>query len=267
MLTSPNAAAVQMQCLLGEPEANLAQAEALLAPLAGRVHFACLPELCTTGYNLAALGPELERLAEPVPGPSTERLARLARQWRMALIFGLAERDPAGGRPYDTAVILSANGELAGRYRKSHLHPAEVACFAPGDELPVFQVDGLRVGVAICFEHAFPHIFTTLALRGAQIIFNPSAVPVGFGYLQALRSRARAQDNQLFVVAANHVGAEGDVVYCGQSQIADPRGRVVALAPEEGQAAVSAPLALELIGEQRRQEPVFAGFRPKLYEP
>jgi predicted amidohydrolase len=156
-------------------------------------------------------------------------------------------------------------GEIRGRYRKSHLYPPERALFKPGDELPVFELDGLHVGMAICFEAAFPPISSTLALGGAQVIFNPSAVPIGYGYLQDLRTRARAQDNQVFVVAVNHVGREGIATYCGRSQIADPRGDVLVLAPQDRPAAITAELDLGVISEQCLQEPVFEGFRPELY--
>ena len=100
---------------------------------------------------------------------------------------------------------------------------------------------------------------------GAQIVFNPSAVPVGYGHLQDLRTRARAQDNQFFVAAVNHVGAEGDVTYCGRSQVADPRGDVLVSASDEHPTAVVAELDLALIRDQRLQEPVLRGFRPELY--
>jgi predicted amidohydrolase len=103
--------------------------------------------------------------------------------------------------------------------------------------------------------------------RGAELVLNPSAVPVGFGHLQDLRTRARAQDNQIFVAAVNHVGKEGEVTYCGRSQIADPRGEVIAIAPDAAEATIVAELALDLIRQQRRQEPVFRGLRPELYEP
>ena len=119
--------------------------------------------------------------------------------------------------------------------------------------------------IAICFEAAFPTIFSTLALGRAQIVFNPSAVPVGFAYLQDMRTRARAQDNQFFVVAINHVGREGGVTYCGRSQIADPKGNVLSMAPEDRPAAITGELDLGAIASERRQEPVLEGFRPELY--
>src|SRR5918995_925849 len=119
--------------------------------------------------------------------------------------------------------------ELAGRVRIACLpEMLEVGYDLGGLGAAFFELAGLRIGIAICFEHAFPQIFTTLARRGAALVVNPSAVPVGFGYLQDLRTRARAQDNQIFVAAVNHVGKEGTVTYCGRSQVADPRGELVA---------------------------------------
>jgi predicted amidohydrolase len=253
--------------------ANLAQAETLLAAVAGRADIACLPELFTTGYHLDALGNTLFDLAEIVPatageavGPTVTRLCKLAAELDLAILAGLIERDPlVTGLLFDTVVIINRHGRIVGRYRKSHLYPAEHRYFQPGQALPIFELDGVRLGLAICFEAAFPPIFSTLALQGAQIIFNPSAVPVGYGYLQDLRTRARAQDNQVFVVAVNHVGPEGNVTYCGQSQIADPRGDIVAISPADKPAALVAELNFDLIGDQRIQEPILRGFRPEFY--
>jgi predicted amidohydrolase len=264
---TPAIGLIQMTCSVGDRAANLAKAEEMLAELEGRVQLACLPEMFDLGYDLPILGSALFELAETVPGPTTERLAELARRFGLTLVAGVTERDAhISDLLYDTTVILDSRGELRASYRKSHLYPDEHRFFRPGQELPVSQVDGLLLGVAICFELAFPPIFSTLARRGAQLILNPSAVPVGYGHLQDVRTRARAQDNQVFVAAINHVGREGDVTYCGGSQIADPRGEVIAKASSEREEVVVAGLPLALIGEQRRQEPVFRALRPELYE-
>lgn len=261
-------AAIQMNCVLGDTAANLEQATRLLEGVAPQADIACLPEFFNVGYNLDALDESLFDLAEVVPGgKTTDWLMRTARRLEMAIAAGLVEAVPGIiGLLYDTVVLVNRQGELVGRYRKSHLYPAEHRFFRPGDDLPVFGLDGLRVGVATCFEAAFPPIFNTLAMQGAQVIFNPSAVPVGYGYLQDLRTRARAQDNQLFVVAANHVGDEGGITYCGRSQVANPRGEVIALASDSAPESIVAELDLALIREQRLQEPIFRGFRPDLYQ-
>jgi predicted amidohydrolase len=266
-------AAIQMNCHLADITTNLAQAETLLMEVADQADIACLPELFATGYHLNDLGEALFDLAEPIPatpndaaGPTVVRLCQLAAQLDLAIIAGLAERDPlVMGLLYDSVVLINRRGQICGRYRKSHLYPSEHRVFRPGQTLPVFELDGLRVGLAICFEAAFPPIFSTLALQGAQIVFNPSAVPVGYGYLQDVRTCARAQDNQIFVVAVNHVGPEGGVTYCGQSQIADPRGDVVAVAAADQPGAIVAELDLALIRDQRLQEPILRGFQPELY--
>lgn len=261
-------AAVQMTSRLADKAANLERVAGLLSNLDEQVDIASLPELFSTGYNLEALDEALFDLAEPIPGETTAALGQLAREHDVAIIAGIAEKDAnVDDVIYDTAVLFDRSGEMVGRYRKTHLYPLENRFFRAGGSLPVMEVDGLRVGVAICFEHAFPHIFTTLALRGAQVVFNPSAVPRGYGYLQDVRIPARAQDNQIFVVAINHVGAEGQVTYCGRSQIASPRGELMALASEEAEDVIVAELDLGLIRNQRRQEPIFRGFRPELYEP
>jgi predicted amidohydrolase len=273
MSQSVRVAALQMNCRLGDVAGNMGQAEALLAEVAVRADIACLPELFSTGYHLDALGSQLFDLAEVVPatdgaaaGPTVMRLCELAADLDLAILAGLIERDPlVTGLLFDTVVLIDRRGRICGRYRKSHLYPAEHRFFQPGQALPVFTLDEVRVGLAICFEAAFPPIFSTLALEGAQIVFNPSAVPVGYGYLQDVRTRARAQDNQIFVVAVNHVGPEGNVVYCGESQIADPRGDVVATAPADKPAALVAELNFDLIPDQRIQEPILRGFRPEFY--
>lgn len=270
MPSSPSitVAAVQMTSVLGDKQANLQRAASLLASLDGRAQIACLPEMFNTGYNLPVLDEEIFALAETIPGETTTALAQMARENRVAIVAGIVERDEeVSSLLYDTVVLLDEIGELAGVYRKTHLYPAENGYFTPGNRLPVFTLAGVKVAVATCFEHAFPQIFTTLALRGAQVVFNPSAVPVGYGYLQDVRIPARAQDNQLFVVAVNHVGSEGDVTYCGGSQIADPRGDLLARASDSAEDVITAELPFQLIWDQRRQEPIFRGFRPELYRP
>lgn len=263
----PRIALVQMNCRLGDPEANLRHADQLLERLEEPLHLACLPETCDVGYDLASLGERLFELAEPIPGPRLDQLAELARRHGCAIAAGVVERDARMHDVlYDTTVLLDRSGRLCGRYRKSHLYPDEHRFFRAGDELPVFDLDGLRVGVATCFELAFPPVFSTLARRGAKLIVNPSAVPVGYGYLQDVRTPARAQDNQVFVAAINHVGREGRAHYCGGSIVADPRGSVLVRASDEDEDVVAATLPLRLVSDQRRQEPVFRGFRPDLYE-
>jgi predicted amidohydrolase len=248
---------------VGDVEANLTDAEDRIRALRGRADLVVFPELFTTGYRRE--GMDHAAFAEPIPdGPTVRRLANAAREADVAVVGTILER--AGDAMYDSAVLFDRDGSLRGRYRKTHLYPAEAAFFEAGDELVVASMgDGWRVGLAICFEHAFPEIFTSLALAGASLIVISSAVPVGFEYLLDLRTRARAQDNQVFVAAANLVGFDGQERWCGRSAIVDPRGRVVAEADGSEPMGIVAELDLELIASERRQEPSLAFRRPELY--
>lgn len=247
---------------VGSVDANLADAEAIISNLAGRADLVVFPELFTTGYRRE--GMDHESLAEPIPdGPSFERLARAAVAADLSVVGTMLEA--ADGRVYDTAVVIGADGMLAGRYRKSHLYPDERPHFAPGDRLEVIETRGARIGLAICFEHAFPEIFTELALRGADLIVIPSAVPVGYEYLLELRTRARAQDNQVFVAAANLVGFDGTTEWCGTSMIVGPKGQVLAAAGPHDAVVIDAELDSAEVAAERRQEPVLLNRRPDLY--
>ena len=168
---------------------------------------------------------------------------------------------------------VSRNDILSDRIRQSHAHrvtPFLLDGVAVRDRATRISADatldgGLGVGMAICFEHAFPEIFTTLALRGASLILIPSAVPRGYEYLLELRTRARAQDNQLFVAAANLVGFDGQTHWCGGSAIVDPRGALIAHAGDAGEAEIVATLDLDLLERERDQEPSLVHRRPELY--
>lgn len=248
---------------VGETDRNVTDAEQKIAALQGKSDLVVFPELFTTGYRRE--GMDHAAFAEPIPdGPSVRRLAQAARSARLAVAGSILEIHE--GVIYDTSVLIGDDGRLLARYRKTHLYPAEMAYFGAGDELVVAPVgDRLRVGMAICFEHAFPEIFTSLALAGASLIVISSAVPVGFEYLLDLRTRARAQDNQLFVASANLVGFDGENHWCGRSAIVDPRGTVVARADGDEAMSISAELDLALIDRERDQEQSLAHRRPALY--
>lgn len=263
-MSSPLTVAVaQTAPRVGMVAENLAAIEERIAGLAGRADLAVFPELFTTGYRRA--GMDHASLAEPVPGgPSLQRLARAARNARLAVAGTMLERD--GERVYDTAIVVGSNGEVVAKYRKTHLYPAEVPYFSPGDQLVVAGLpNGVAVGLAICFEHAFPEIFTALALRGAGLVLIPAAVPRGYEYLLDLRTRARAQDNQVFVASANLVGFDGETHWCGGSSIVDPRGTVLAAAGGDDEAVIMATIDPALTERERHQEPALEHRRPELY--
>lgn len=251
-----DAVALQFVADPGTRDANLDRfARAVRA--CGGVDLIVTGELVNSGYDLDWIGEHGAESAEGLDGPTVTLTGELAAESGATLVIGLLEAD--SGRLYDSAAVVTPTGEVA-VYRKSHLYPPERSRFTAGDELLQLQTPAGRLGVMICFEHAFPEIATALALAGAEILAIPSAVPHGYEHLLTLRSRARAQDNQVFVVAANLAGNG----FCGGSLIVDPRGEILAQAGT-GEETIRATLDLAAIERERMQEPALRLRRPALY--
>lgn len=268
-------AAVQLNSST-DKAANLAAAEALITQAAeGGADLVALPELWTY------LGPDAGHRAnaEPIPGPVSERLAALARRHSILLHGGsFLEADPSGGREriYNTAVLFDRQGRLIARYRKIHLFDAEPtpgasayresATTTAGDEIVVAEVDGLHVGLAICYDLRFPELFRALAVRGAGIIILPSAftLETGRDHWEVL-VRARAIENACYLIAPGQFGPHppGRLTY-GRSLIVDPWGTVIAQAPD-GTGIVRAELDLDRVQEVRHRLPALSHRRPDVY--
>jgi predicted amidohydrolase len=177
----------------------------------------CLGEAIT----LVGTSAGLDDVAEPIPGPSTERLGQAAKTNRLWVVAGLYER--RGDRLYNTAVLIDRAGKLAGSYRKVHLPREEwKKGITPGEDYPVFQTDFGTVAIQICYDWFFPEADTLFALRGAEIIFAPTwgnTLPDEDGRARGETVfRTRARDNGVYLVPS---------VYDGNSMIIDPMGRIL----------------------------------------
>lgn len=251
--------ALQLAARPGEPDENRARLAAAIRSLDRAGDLIVGPELLNSGYDLERIDGRGRELGESLDGPTVELAAALAAETGATIVVGVLERD--GETLYDSAVVVRPDGVL-GRYRKTHLHPAERTRFAAGDHLTTIPTAAGRLGPMICFDHAFPEIATALALADAQILVIPSAVRYGHEDLLSLRTRARAQDNQVFVVAANLVGGD----FCGGSLIVGPRGEVLATAGTD-ESSIQASLDLSAIERERQREPALGLRRPELYRP
>ena len=259
-------ALIQMDCVLKEKEANLEKSAGYINSLDSQVNVVCFPEFFTTGYSLELINDAFFELAETIPGPTTDLLGRKAKEKNLAIIGTIVEKDSSKtGVLYDTTFFIDPDGNLVGIYRKTHLYPLEHRYFRSGNDLPVIDLGGYKVSAAICYDHAFPQIFSILALKGAEVVFIPSVVPVGFEHLLDLRTRARAQDNQIFTAAVNRVGQEGESVYCGHSQVINPRGEVIAIASGDKEEILVTDIDPDLILKERMQEPVLRSMRTDIY--
>ena len=223
-------AIVQNHPEFGKVQDNLNRIEEMLVGKSADLFV--LPELFATGYRFKNMD-EAHQFAEPVPGGMTSNfLLSLAKKNNAHFIAGLVEVD--GDRIYNSSVILGAKGFI-GRYRKIHLFDTEKSCFHTGtDAPPVFDLDGVKVGVMICFDWRFPETARSLALKGADIIAHPSNLVLPH-CPQAMITRCL--ENRIFAITADRVGEEERIpgeklTFIGQSQIVDPDGNILIRASE-----------------------------------
>ncbi|MBI3552762.1 MAG: acyltransferase [Elusimicrobia bacterium] len=238
------------------------------------VQILCMQEIFYGPYFCAEQDDKWYDTAEPVPGPTTQLMQKLAKKHRMVIVVPLYET-PQTGTYYNTAVVIDADGSIAGTYRKNHIpHCApgfwEKFYFKPGNKgYPVFQTKYAKVGVYICYDRHFPDGARILGLNGAEIVFNPSATVAGLSeYLWKLEQPAHAVANQYFVGAINRVGREkpwniGE--FYGQSYFCDPRGQMIAVGPRDKDAIITADLDFDQILEVRKVWQFFRDRRPETY--
>lgn len=236
---------IQMRCG-ADPGANLESAIAKLRQAAAQgAQVACLPELFRTPYFCQKEDPALFDLAEPVPGPTTERIATVAKETRMAIVASVFERR-AAGLYHNTAVVLDADGAVRGLYRKMHIPDDplyyEKYYFTPGDlGFRAFDTRHAKVGTLVCWDQWYPEAARLTALQGADVLCYPTAIgwhPAekaehGANQHQAweLMQRAHAVANGIYVAAVNRIGHEGPagggLDFWGASFLCDPFGTVL----------------------------------------
>lgn len=210
----------------GDRKANIHRTVSIVE--AAKADLIVLPELCTTGYNFTSRG-ELAILAEEVPdGPSCTAWSACARKTGTTIVAGIAEK--AGDSLFNSCVLITGDGVRA-TYRKVHLFFRENRIFSPGREFPVVEIDGVNIGLMICFDWAFPEAARTLALAGADIICHPSNLVL---HLCQDAMVTRCIENRLFAVTANRYGTEDrgglSLTFSGASQITAPDGQRLAVA-------------------------------------
>ncbi len=203
------------------PQANIALiGTAACAAATMGAQLIVFPELFVTGYNIPA--DAIAQLAEELTGDIVRNIAAIATAHRIAIIFGMPEK--AGTAIYNTAVAISANGELLSAYQKIHLFGSEAETFTAGKDLQVFDLNGIKIGLAICYDIEFPEMARELKRKGAQLICVPTANFLPYTEVPTTLVRARAQENALAIAYANLCGTEGDLTYTGLSAIVNPNG-------------------------------------------
>jgi len=243
---------------------------------AGRqgVQILSLQEIFSTPYFCPSQDGKWYATAEPVPGPTTELLAKYAKKHGMAIVAPIYERATAGVY-YNTAAVLDSDGSYLGKYRKIHIPQVagfwEKFFFKPGNlGYPVFATKHAQVGVYICYDRHFPEGARALALHGAEIVFNPSATVAGLSqHLWKLEQPAHAVANGYFMGCINRVGTERPWNvgrFYGHSYFVSPRGDILAEGSEEKDEVVAADIDLDKIEEVRQTWQFFRDRRPETYD-
>lgn len=220
-----SAALAQMHITTGNPAANYETAGALAArSKAHDTTILVLPELWATGHDLG----RVQAHAAPMDAGHFALMADLAVRHRLYVAGSALEANPQG-RPFNTAVIYGPDGNLVGAYRKVHLFGpmGEIQHLVAGDTLPVFDLPWGRTALAICYDLRFPELWRRYAEAGTVFMIIPAAWPERRVEHWRLLLRARAVENQLFVVGCNRVGSEGDIAFGGHSAVVDPWGQVL----------------------------------------
>jgi N-carbamoylputrescine amidase len=271
------------------PEENLAHAIEKIREASRRgAEIICMDELFRGEYFCRTEDPDLFNLAEPIPGPATDSLAKIAKECQVVLVVSLFERRAAGVY-HNTCAVLDADGSLLGKYRKMHIPDDplyyEKFYFTPGDlGFPNFDTAYGRIGVQICWDQWYPEGSRLTALQGAQVIFYPTSIgwhphekaQFGAAQLDAWRTiqRAHAIANGVYVAVVNRVGYEGKpekgdagLEFWGSSFVADPFGRILSEASNDKEEILVVECDPAQSEEIRRNWPFLRDRRIDAYQP
>lgn len=255
---------VQFDIAWQDKPANFAKIRSLLAG-AGACEadgLIVLPEMFSTGFSM-----NVQAVAEGQPGPAEGFLVELARQYGCYVLGGVVNT-AADGRGLNEAVLIGPDGRHATRYAKMHpfSFAGESQHFAPGDTPVVVELAGTKLSAFICYDLRFPEVFRSAALAGAEVLAVIANWPASRAEHWRTLLRARAIENQAWVVGVNRVGSDPNVRYSGGSVVIDPHGLTVAKAGD-GETVLSAELDVQALRQYRREFPALVDTRPGWVRP
>lgn len=263
-----------------DKKANVQRVLALLEKaVKENVKITCIVELCLTDFFPVLNNRNYDCYYDQIPNELTKDIFAFTKEHQISVIFPYAEFD--GVTYYNTAAFIS-RGRLVGKYRKVHIPGAwvpeggvvlfEKQYFTPGNlGYPVYELEGVRVGVQICYDRMFPEGYRILALKGAQLVFQPTSLAYRGLNMRLLTwtplLRIRSVENNLFVVGVNRAGLENNVELAGESSIINPiAGDIMAESKTKGDELVIAEINLDDILEAKKNAPFFRDRRPSEYE-
>jgi predicted amidohydrolase len=272
-------ACLQIDPKLGDKEHNLKKILSMIDDVGKQeVRLAVFPELALTGFNC---GEVFLKLAEPIPGPTTEKIGEKAREYNMYVVVGMPEQGGLPGILYNAAALIGPNGDVVGVYRKSHLAlylhweiiSEEPEIFRRGNKISIFNTELGKIGILICQDGDFPETWRVLALKGVELVAFSSASPEGFRYMWYNELTTMAYQNGYYIVATNKVGKEVfdfhgkklEETAFGGSLIIDPLGRIIKSAKEFEEDIIIAEIDTNEVVKARWATKLLRDRRPELY--
>jgi len=240
----PTIALAQIDITLADRERNLSRIIQVLGETAAKgAKLTVFPEAALTGYCYDSLD-EARPHAEPIPGPSTQRLTGICRELGCHVVYGLLEAD--GNRLFNACALVGPDG-LVASYRKIHLPFLGVDRFTtPGDRaFAVHEAAGMKIGMHICYDGGFPESARVMMLQGADLVVLPTNWPPGSQCMAGFAVNTRAMENNIYYAACDRVGTERGFRFIGQSKICDPSGRPLAEAPHDREEILYAEIDVE----------------------
>jgi len=257
-------ALAQLAPRLLDKERNLERIDKTVSK--SRADLVMFGELFLTGYMARDAFP---RLAETIPGPATERIAKIAAEHGAHIVVGMPERDVKGRHLFNTSVLVAPDGTLH-RYRK--MHPAnfgpfeEGLYFGRGSDLVLADTKLGRLGLMVCYDAFFPELAKAYALRGADVLLVVSAAPATSKAFFDKILPARAIENTIFVLYTNLVGTELNIVFQGGTQAIGPRAEDLGRAKDFAEEVVVAEVDLRELKVAREFRPTIRDTRPELWD-
>ncbi len=254
---------------LGNIENNISRMEKwIIEARKKKAEIICFPELNISGYSTKT---EIKDFAEKIPGPSTLFLIEKAKEHKIVILAGIAEKNSLG-EIFASHFAIMADGSI-NTYRKLHLAPPELNVFSHGTEIPIFNYKDIKFGIQLCYDAHFPELSAQMAVDGADIIFMPHASPRGSSeekYNSWIRHlRARAFDNSVFIVACNQTGENNaGLSFPGLSIIIDPSGEIIGTYKDIKEGVLVVELKNKILEDVRNHKMRYflPNRRPELYK-
>lgn len=260
-------ALVQYQSVLGDLQKNADRAVEMVREAAAKgAKIVCFPEMFNTGYNFQLIGDGFHNCGETIDGHTITRLQKVAKECACYVIAPITLEKKVKGVFYNAAVVIDDEGVVLGDYSKHHLWAAERYYFHAGEDIPVFDTKYGKIGVMICYDAGFPETARVLTLKGAELIFMPSAWRIQDWDMWNLNIPQRALENTLYVAGVNRFGHEDDLYMFGNSKVAGWRGRIIAESKEEKEEIVYAEIDLDQLTKARLDIHYLKDRRPDSYK-